>query len=70
MVSQHFVTTSTQAGGDASYAAGYNAGALISLPVEQSATPHQERSQGCAEGERSLSEAQTAHLGFANFPFS
>jgi hypothetical protein len=31
MVSQHSVTTSTQAGGDASYAAGYNAGALISL---------------------------------------
>jgi hypothetical protein len=31
VISQHSVTTSNQAGGDASYAAGYNAGALISL---------------------------------------
>jgi len=31
MISQHSVTTSNQTGGDASYAAGYNAGALISL---------------------------------------
>jgi len=30
-ISQHSITTSSQAGGDASYAAGYNAGALISL---------------------------------------
>jgi len=31
VVSQHSITTSSQTGGDASYAAGYNAGALISL---------------------------------------
>ena len=31
VVSRHSITTSNQAGGDASYAAGYNAGALISL---------------------------------------
>ena len=31
IVSQHSISTSSQAGGDASYAAGYNAGALISL---------------------------------------
>lgn len=31
MISQHSVTTSNQTGGDASYAAGYNAAALISL---------------------------------------
>ena len=31
VVSRHSITTSSQTGGDASYAAGYNAGALISL---------------------------------------
>jgi hypothetical protein len=31
VISQHSITTSSQAGGDSSYAAGYNAGALISL---------------------------------------
>jgi hypothetical protein len=31
VVSRHSISTSSQAGGDASYAAGYNAGALISL---------------------------------------
>ena len=31
VISQHSITTSSQAGGDASYAAGYNAGALIYL---------------------------------------
>jgi hypothetical protein len=31
VVSRHSITTSSQAGGDSSYAAGYNAGALISL---------------------------------------
>ncbi len=31
VVSQHSITASNQVGGDASFAAGYNAGALVSL---------------------------------------